>query len=288
MSLPVRLLNSRFLVTVPKPRTSFKEKTVIITGGNTGLGFEAAKQYLSLNASKVILACRSLEKATAAKISLEGSSHCAPDVIETWEVDLSSYHSVIRFCEKARQLSRIDVLLLNAGIMTTEFRMAEDNESTLTVNFVSTFLMGFLLMPKLKETADRFGTTPHMTAVSSDLHLIASFAKRKSDDIFGAMNRKEKARMADRYNTSKLMLFLIVRQFVLLRGADFPVVLNTVNPGFSTEAGRESHGKYISDGVFKCESSFVTSKAGAAVGEKLWKELATKLERISPGVIENL
>jgi retinol dehydrogenase-12 len=82
------------------------------------------------------------------------------------------------------------------------------------------------------------------------------------------------------------MLILIVRQFVLLKGTDFPVVLNTVNPGFcssdlqreknsgpafklfesvmarsgeegarnlvvATEAGRESHGKYISDGVIK-------------------------------------
>jgi NAD(P)-dependent dehydrogenase (short-subunit alcohol dehydrogenase family) len=200
MSLPVRVLNSRFLVTVPKPRTSFKGKTVIISGGNAGLGFEAAKQYLSLNASKIILACRSLEKATAAKLSLEESSHCAPDVIETWEVDLSAYQSVIRFCEKAQKLSRIDVLLLNAGIMTTDFRMAEDNESTLTVNVVSTFLMGFLLMPKLKETAESFGTTPHMTAVSSDLHLMANFAERKSENIFEAMNRKEKARMADRYD----------------------------------------------------------------------------------------
>jgi hypothetical protein len=36
------------------------------------------------------------------------------------------------------------------------------------------------------------------------------------------------------------------------------------------------------------ESSFVNSKAGAAAGEKLWKELAAKLERISPGVMENL
>jgi retinol dehydrogenase-12 len=81
------------------------------------------------------------------------------------------------------------------------------------------------------------------------------------------------------------MLILIVRQFVLLKGPEFPVVLNTVNPGFcksdlarehagsafkvfesvmarsgeegarnlvvATAAGRESHGKYISDGVIK-------------------------------------
>ncbi|KAM3072531.1 hypothetical protein ACMFMG_009327 [Clarireedia jacksonii] len=323
MSLPARILNSRFLVTVPQPSTSLQGKTVIITGANAGLGFEAAKQYLSLDASKVILGCRSLEKANAAKLLLEGSSHCGPDVIETWEVDLSSYQSVIRFCEKAKQLPRIDVLLLNAGIMTTEFRMVEDNESTLTVNVVSTCLMGFLLLPKMKETAERFGTTPHLTAVSSDLHVVANFAERKSDNIFEVMNEKEKAHMADRYNVSKLMLILIVRHFVLLKGLDYPVVLNTVNPGFcysdlakenqsrpafkvfqsvmarsgeegarnmvvATEIGRESHGKYISDGVIKCESSFVNSKAGAAAGEKVWKELAAKLETISPGVMQNI
>lgn len=63
--------------------------------------------------------------------------------------------------------------------MTKELRMVEDNESTLTTNVVSTFLMGFLLMPELMETAERFGTTPYMTAVSSDLYVVANSPSAK-------------------------------------------------------------------------------------------------------------
>ncbi|CCD45172.1 hypothetical protein QC760_006064 [Botrytis cinerea] len=165
----LRQLHSQFVVKVPEPITSFEGKTIIITGGNTGLGFEAAKYYLKLKASRVILACRSLEKADKAKLELEQSFPISGHIVETWQVDLSSYASVIQFYEKARSLPRLDVLLLNAGIMTKEYRVAEDNESTITVNVISTFLMAFLLMSKLKETASFFGTTPHLTVVSSDL-----------------------------------------------------------------------------------------------------------------------
>lgn len=199
MAFALRLLHSQLIVKVPKPTTSFEGKTIIITGGNTGLGFEAAKYYLKLKASRVILACRSLEKADKAKLELEQTFAIREDMVETWQVDLSSYASVIEFCEKANTLPRLDVMLLNAGILTKEYRVAEDNESTITVNVISTFLMAFLLMPKLKETAKYFGTTPHMTVVSSDLHFLSDFKEWKSDDIFESLNDKKKARMNDRY-----------------------------------------------------------------------------------------
>lgn len=204
MAFPIRLLHTQFIATAPKPTASFQNKTIIITGGNTGLGFEAAKYYLRLRASKVILACRSLEKAEKARIELEKSLSIRSDSIEIWQVDLSSYTSVIQFCERASTLPRLDVLLLNAGIMTKEYRIAEDNESTITINVVSTFLMAFLLMPKLKETAKAFDTVPHTTIVSSDLHFLSDFPERKTGDIFAALNDRNTARMNDRYNTCYL------------------------------------------------------------------------------------
>ncbi|TGO32755.1 hypothetical protein BHYA_0291g00110 [Botrytis hyacinthi] len=320
MAFALRLLHSQFIVKVPKPTTSFEGKTIIITGGNTGLGFEAAKYYLKLKASRVILACRSLEKADKAKLELEQTFAIRGDIVETWQVDLSSYASVIEFCEKAKTLPRLDVMLLNAGIMTKEYRVAEDNESTITVNVISTFLMAFLIISKLKETAKNFGTTPHMTIVSSDLHFLSDFSEWKSDDIFTLLNDKKTARMNDRYNVSKLMVILVVRHFVSLYGPNYPVIFNTVQPGwcqsslsteiatpfqkkienfmgrtteegarslvFATSFGKESHGKYVGNGGLLSESCFVTSKDGAAAGEKLWTQLSSKLERIRPNVMQ--
>lgn len=51
---------------LPIPTASFKDKTVIITGSNTGLGLEATRLVVNLGASKVIMACRNMEKGQAA------------------------------------------------------------------------------------------------------------------------------------------------------------------------------------------------------------------------------
>ncbi|KAF7896530.1 hypothetical protein EAF00_006544 [Botryotinia globosa] len=257
---------------------------------------------LELKAHRVILACRSLDKADKAdkaKLELERTFARREDIAETWQVDLPSYSSVIEFCEKAKTLPRLDVMLLNAGILTKEYRVVEDNESTITVNVVSTFLMAFLLMPKLKETAN-------------------DFTEWKSDDTFESLNDKRTARMNDRYNLSKLMEILIVRHFVSLYGTDYPVVFNTVHPGwcesnlsneiattflkkvencmgrtseegarnlvFAISYGKKTHGKYVGNGGLLSESSFVTTEEGAAAGEKLWTQLSIKLEKIRPNV----
>ena len=193
----LNLLHSQLLVTVPKPTTPFTDQTVIVTGANTGLGFEAAKQIVSLSARKVILACRSLERGEAAKRAIEESTK-RTDVVEVWELDLSSYGSVKAFAARANGLERLDVLLENAGIATQKFRMAEDNEATVTVNVVSTFLLGLLLLPKMRETKESFGVTPQLTVVTSELHFIAKFEERKRQGIFGALNDKKTAKMADR------------------------------------------------------------------------------------------
>jgi hypothetical protein len=55
------------LVTLPYPTKDFTGQTIIVTGANTGLEFEAAKHFIRLHASKAILAVRSLEKGRVAK-----------------------------------------------------------------------------------------------------------------------------------------------------------------------------------------------------------------------------
>ncbi|KAF7932861.1 uncharacterized protein EAE98_004160 [Botrytis deweyae] len=97
MVFTLRLLHSQFIVKVPKPTTCFKGKTIIITDGNTGLGFEAAEYYLKLKASRVILACRSLEKADKAKLELEQTFAIREDILATLQVDWSSYVPGIQF-----------------------------------------------------------------------------------------------------------------------------------------------------------------------------------------------
>ncbi|KAK4067542.1 hypothetical protein Trihar35433_6102 [Trichoderma harzianum] len=95
-------------------------KTVIITGGNAGLGYEAARQYLTLGASRVILACRSIARGKDAVASLRADPTVKtsnPDaLIEAFELDLDDYQSGLRFAKKVKdEVKELDILLNNAG-----------------------------------------------------------------------------------------------------------------------------------------------------------------------------
>ena len=150
-----------------------------------------------MGAEKVIIAVRSLEKGDAAKKSIEESTG-RTGVVDVWQLDLASYESVKAFAKRAQSLKRLDTIIENAGIATQEFRTAEDCESTITTNVISTYLLALMVLPKLRETAQKFNVTPYLTIVSSEVHGWTSFPERNEPDIFQALGDKEKARMAER------------------------------------------------------------------------------------------
>lgn len=197
---------SQLLITPPIPHSPFHSQTIIVTGSNTGLGLEAARHLARLGASKLILAVRNLDKGLAAKRSIQESSGRGrgrdekdDDVIEVWPLDLTSYESVTQFAARALRLERLDVLLSNAGLMTKEFRMAEEDELTVTTNVTCTFLLAMLLLPKLRETAQRFNVVPRLVVVASDLHFTTELVEeRKGERIFGRLNQREGANMGKR------------------------------------------------------------------------------------------
>ena len=195
----IKFLTDQLLLTLPYPQESAVGQTVIVTGANTGLGFEAAKHFVRLGAAKVILAVRDEEKGEAAKRSI-GETEKRPDIVEVWLLDLCSYASVKQFAERVRKtLARVDILLENAGVAKYTYSIAEDNETSITTNVVSTFLLALLLLPKLRETAARFNVTPHLTITTSAVHFFTQFPEKSSDDIFETLNDRDTANMADRY-----------------------------------------------------------------------------------------
>ena len=122
---------SQLWVVPPLPQADHTGQTVIVTGANVGLGLEAARHFTQFNARKVIVAVRNIEKGEKAKQSIEEST-TRSGVVEVWQVDLSSYESVKRFAARAQGLERLDVVVENAGIATRIYRVAEDNESTIS------------------------------------------------------------------------------------------------------------------------------------------------------------
>jgi len=110
--------------------TSLAGKTVIITGGNAGLGLEAARQFLVLGVSRIILACRSLSKGQEATALLRADpavKDSNPDAtIEVFELDLDDYQSGLRFANKVkREVKELDILLNNGGIATLRYEKSK-------------------------------------------------------------------------------------------------------------------------------------------------------------------
>ncbi|KAL6703745.1 hypothetical protein ACN47E_009126 [Coniothyrium glycines] len=317
-----RFFYSQFFVTPPTPTQDFSGKTVIVTGSNVGLGKEAARHFVRLNASTVVLAVRSLSKGEAAKKDIESTTH-RTDVVKVMQLDMSSYASVLSFAEQAsKELERIDAAVLNAGVIRASWEVFEADESTITVNVVSTFLLAYALMPKLKQTSQKFNTRPTLSIVSSEVHEWASFSERHADRIFERLNEKtvdgKEVSLNNRYQVSKLLEVLFIRAFAQHHPSSaLPFTINTVNPGFchsefgreqgfllvvmrlllarTTEVGSrtlvhaagqgvESYGQYQSDAKLEQPSAYVRSKEGIRDAERVYEELVAKLEGIRQGI----
>ncbi|RDW63776.1 putative short-chain dehydrogenase [Coleophoma cylindrospora] len=322
MSYVIPFLHRQLFVKLPEPTASFQGKTVIVTGSNVGLGLEASRWLVRLGASRVILACRNLSKGQAAAKDIQTTTGCSSDTIGVWQLDMGSYASVQAFAAKVKaELPRLDVLIANAGINSHIFNLAEDNEAMVTVNVVSLFLLGFLLYPKLRETAKQYNTETHFTITSSDLHEVASFKEHEAPpgQIFATLNDKTKFPWMDRYPTSKLLEILMVKQMATLSPHDTNrVIVNCVSPGmcqseltrefsnflvrliqkvlgrttevgsrtivYGASFGAESHGKYIPDCKIEAPRGICQRDNAGEIQTKVWAELKDKLETIQRGV----
>lgn len=230
----IGILLRQLVTSIPKPQGSYAGKTVIVTGSNIGLGFEAARHFTRLGATKVILAVRSLQKGEDAKKAIENSTGIKT-VVEVWQLDMSSYKSVLDFAARTeKELERLDIALLNAGISAGKFEIFERDESTITVNVVSTFLLALALLPKLKATSVKFNIRPNLTIVASEVHFVTQFREKDVPEgqIFAKLNEPTDD-MQERYFVSKMMEVLVVRAWADRKPAfQIPVTINLVNPGY--------------------------------------------------------
>lgn len=155
---------------MPEIDHSFVGQTVIVTGSNTGLGYEAAKYYILLGASRVILAVRSVDKGNEAKRTLEAATG-KTGVIEVWTLDMSSNASIQEFVTKTESLDRIDVLLENAGMLSTTWQLSvEGIEMGMAVNVYGTIFLALLMIPVLRASARKHNIIPVITIVGSGAH----------------------------------------------------------------------------------------------------------------------
>ena len=128
-------------------------RLAVITGANTGLGFENAR-YFAGAGMKVVMACRSEDRARNAMERIESEIKGAD--LEFLQVDLSDLTSVRRFADAFRkQHDTLDLLVNNAGIMWTPYEKSVDGfEGQMAANYFGHFLLTSMLLDMIPDAPE--------------------------------------------------------------------------------------------------------------------------------------
>lgn len=232
------------------PTIAEKGSCAIITGANIGLGFEAAKQLLSLGLSHLVMAVRSIGKGDAAAKQLRAATGAvnASAKIDVWQLDMESYDSIQAFVQTCQEnLTRIDFVILNAGLgaMTFSTVPSTGHEKTIQVNHISTALLAILLLPVLKNKSMGRDRPARLTVVNSvTAHLCKIPNKEKRPFLSSFDNTAITPWDAEeRYGVSKLLCQLFIVKLAEHVDPD-QVIINMVDPGLTkgTSLSRDAKG----------------------------------------------
>ncbi|WP_407893195.1 SDR family NAD(P)-dependent oxidoreductase [Lacticaseibacillus sp. N501-2] len=207
------------------------QKTIIITGANSGLGFEATKQIAQRHDDyQLIMACRNMQKATAARKAILQEVPNAN--LLCLALDTSSLAKVRAFVDAFKALNTpLDGLICNAGIAGRVVHATDDGFNNIfETNYLGHFLLTQLLLPTLANDA-------RLIFVSSDRHdaikdMPWPGAKTVAHVGIDALVDSRS------YPYSKLCMILFTYELER-RLAQDPrhIVFNAANPGLMTETG---------------------------------------------------
>lgn len=232
------------------PKFSFADKTVIITGSNTGIGLPAATKFAANGASKVILAVRTLAKGEEAKRTIiQATKRNAAD-IDVLKLDMSDWASVKAFAaEVSNKYKTIDIAVLNAGVAPPKYVKNQKTgyEAALQVNILSTAYLAMLLIPKLRATAEKKATPSQLTITGSFASLYvnpADAAVKNGQTLVGKLDDPAAFNAGKTYGVIKLVTQYIrqglVDDFSKNAQGETDVYINVACPGYcTTDLGRD-------------------------------------------------
>lgn len=203
-------------------------KTVVITGCNTGIGKIAAID-LSKRGAKIVMLCRSVDKAEAAADDIRKATE---GEVVVHKMDLASLESISNCADQlGNSLDKIDILINNAGVMMCPDLKTEDGfEMQIGTNHFGHFYLTNLLMPLMKKA----GPGARIVNISSLAHESGSM---QWDDI---NFEKTPYSATEAYRQSKLANILFTKELAR-RGEGSGVTAYSLHPGVvATELWRYS------------------------------------------------
>lgn len=206
-------------------------KTAIVTGANSGVGFEISK-VLTRHGARVVMACRNLGKANDAVEEIR--QEIPTGDLRIRHLDLASLASVTRFsAEFLNRESQLHLLINNAGLMAiNEKRTVDGFEMQFAVNYLGHFALSAMMMPLLTSTPGS-----RLVSVSSNAH---KFGKMNFDDL---MYEKRRYSRWGAYGQSKLAILLFTLELNNRLDRDSATKALAAHPGLAhTKLGQNGGG----------------------------------------------
>jgi NAD(P)-dependent dehydrogenase (short-subunit alcohol dehydrogenase family) len=197
-------------------------RTAVVTGANSGLGLETARE-LARKGARVVLACRNAEKGAAAAKDVES---CAPGAdVMLAALDLGSLDSVRAFADRFKsEHGGADLLINNAGVMAVASRQvtADGFEMQFGTNHLGHFALTALLIGAMRDRNDA-----RVVNVSSGAHRMG---RMNFDDLHGEQKYGRWAAYGQSKLSNLLFTFELDRR---LRAAGSSIKSVAAHPGYS-------------------------------------------------------
>ncbi|XP_072163608.1 retinol dehydrogenase 12-like [Diadema setosum] len=177
-------------------------KTVIVTGANTGIGKETARD-LARRGARVILACRDELRGHEAETDIRLTT--GSDNVVFMKLNLASFQSIRHFTKEfSSREERLDILVNNAGVINDGSLRTEDgHELVFGVNHLGHFLLTSLLLEKLKKSAPS-----RVVNVASSAYMLGALDFEKLDVNEGRVKSYARSKLANVLFTRQLALNL--------------------------------------------------------------------------------
>ncbi|KAF2500868.1 NAD(P)-binding protein [Lophium mytilinum] len=223
-------------------------KVAVVTGANTGIGYEIAAG-LARKGAKVYLGARNKNKAEAAIEKLHAENLTIPyGSLVPLPSDLAELHEVVKAADAVTaNEQRLDILVNNAGVATYSYETTSAGfEMTMGVNHLAHFLLTVRLLPLLKRTAVKKDSDVRIVNVASPAHSMLTPARLAFDNAVdfkypGPTSYPDWASRRDlfaRYGVSKLAGILFTSELQRRMDAEeIPLIAMSTNPGFTNTAG---------------------------------------------------
>lgn len=212
----------------------FNNKLVVITGATSGIGYHTARKYAA-NGANLLCINRNPEKSEALRHEIEKEF----GIICDYRIaDLSNLRDIFRVSDELSQLNTpIDVLIHNAGIYLTKRALTPDGfEKVLVVHYLSSFIMNYILIDKLKSQE-----RARIIMVGSEAHRFAAWGLRL-DDLNWEKRRFSGLKSYGSAKTAQLLSMIVFSEQFRNTG----ITINTMHPGaVKTDTGQENGPVYL-------------------------------------------